>query len=177
MLQIGEYVYIRSYKHDGSIHRTWIKGFVTEETDDYIVAITNKSWVVESDGKRWLTREPAVCFYYKKRWFNVIAMIRKKGLFYYCNLASPSFYDGEAIKNIDYDLDVKFFPNNHYERLDIDEFDVNKEKMKYPKKLEKKLYEEMDWLIETFKQKEIPFSKEIVLKHYDIYTNAKEVKK
>ena len=36
-------------------------------------------------------------------------MIRDNGISYYCNLASPFVLDKEALKYIDYDLDVKVF--------------------------------------------------------------------
>lgn len=163
------YCHIVSYKHNGQLHRIWDKAFVLEETADYIVAVTNRAWVVEGNGQRWLTREPAVCFYYKKRWFNIIAMIRKKGIYFYCNLASPSFYDGEAIKNIDYDLDVKFFPNGSYQILDEDEFRRHAKQMVYPSAIEKQLRLEIDWLIETNHQLQIPFSEYEVFKQYAKY--------
>ena len=118
----GSLVYIQSFKHDGSLHRTWCKGFVLKSAPEEIVAVTNKAWVIEADGRRWFTREPAVCFFWPDRWYNVISMIRKSGIYYYCNLASPSLYDGEAIKNIDYDLDVKLYPNRSYEILDEGEY-------------------------------------------------------
>ena len=105
-LQENQYVYIQSYKHDGSLHRTWAMGYVLEANEKRIVAVTNRTLVSESDGRKWVTREPAICFFYPDKWYNVICMIRKTGIHYYCNLASPSIYDGEAIKNIDYDLDV-----------------------------------------------------------------------
>ncbi len=38
-------------------------------------------------------------------------MIREKGVSYYCNLASPFLLDDEALKYIDYDLDIKVFPD------------------------------------------------------------------
>ena len=50
-------------------------------------------------------------------------MIRKTGIHYYCNIASPSLYDGEAIKNIDYDLDVKVAPNGKSIILDEEEYE------------------------------------------------------
>ena len=100
-IQEREYVYIQSYKHDGSLHRTWAKGYVIEANERRIVAVTNKTLVSEADGRKWVTREPAICFFYPDKWYNVICMIRKSGIHYYCNLASPSLYDGEAIKNID----------------------------------------------------------------------------
>jgi Uncharacterized domain/protein associated with RNAses G and E len=38
-------------------------------------------------------------------------MIRDNGVSYYCNLATPYVLDKEALKYIDYDLDVKVFPD------------------------------------------------------------------
>jgi len=167
--RVGDLVYIQSYKHDGSLHRTWVKGFVVEETEEYIAAITNKTWVVEADKRKWLTREPAVCFFYKKEWFNIIAMIRKSGLYYYCNIASPSIYDGEAIKNIDYDLDIKFYPNGYYEILDKDEYRDHKKKMEYPKEIDVLGKEALDILIRHHKKSKIPFNSEKVDELYQKY--------
>ena len=54
-------------------------------------------------------RENQPLFISIKYWFNIIAMIRDNGVSYYCNLASPYVMDEEALKYIDYDLDVKVF--------------------------------------------------------------------
>ena len=96
--EAGTEQYLQSFKHNGSLHRTWCKGYIVESDEKRIVAVTNKTWVIESDGRRWLTREPAVCFFWPDRWYNVISMIRKGGVYYYCNLASPTLFDGESIK-------------------------------------------------------------------------------
>ena len=45
--------------------------------------------VTESDGRMWHTREPAIWYMPKHKWYNVICMIRKTGVYYYCNIASP----------------------------------------------------------------------------------------
>ena len=133
--EVGSQVYIQSFKHDGSLHRTWAKGFVIEAGVRRVIAVTNKTWVTEADGRRWFTREPAICFFYPDHWYNVITMIRKTGIYYYCNLASPSLYDGEAIKNIDYDLDVKLFPDGRIEILDEDEYEQHGREMGYSEPL------------------------------------------
>ena len=113
-IKVGDSVFVQSYKHDGSLHRTWSKAYVIDVFDNCVVAVTDHTWVVEADKRKWLTKEPAICFYYNDVWFNIISMVRKTGIYYYCNLASPSLYDGEAVKNIDYDLDVKVFPDGSY---------------------------------------------------------------
>lgn len=169
-----EYIYIQSYKHDKSLHRTWSKGFVIESNETRIVAITDHSFVVEADGRKWLTREPAICFFYPDKWFNVISMIRKKGIFYYCNIASPSIYDGEALKNIDYDLDVKVNNEFEYAILDEDEYAQHSESMGYSQALDQVLHQQMQVLIKQIQQKASPFNHEEIQKLYNRYLILKE---
>ena len=171
-LTIGDSVYVQSYKHDGSIHRTWSKAFVLDETEDFYVVVTDHSWVVESDNRRWLTKEPAICFYFKNKWFNIISMVRKTGIFYYCNIASPSLYDGEAIKNIDYDLDVKVFPDGSYILLDENEFNYHLQKMNYSKQIIDICIDAQNELVRMIKNHEEPFSfsyiNEYILKYFEL---------
>ncbi len=175
--QIGTLVYIQSFKHDGSLHRTWAKGFVIETTEKQIVAATNKTWVTESDGRKWFTREPAICFFYPDCWFNVITMIRKTGIYYYCNLASPSLYDGEAIKNIDYDLDIKLYPSGDYDILDEDEYDQHSREMDYPAEVKKIVESQMQKLIGKIKRKEDPFNEEVINRYYKKYQKMQREEK
>lgn len=165
----GTFVHIQSYKHDGSLHRTWCKGFVLEADENHIVAVTDRAWVIESDGRKWLTREPAVCFFYKDKWFNVISMIRHAGIYYYVNLASPSIYDGEAIKNIDYDLDVKLYPDGGYQILDENEYLDHASKMGYPKEIMKIVEKQLDLLIEMMDKAEEPFNQQCIDFYYKKY--------
>lgn len=165
----GTYVYIQSFKHDGSLHRTWCRGFVLEADEKHIVAVTDRAWVIEADGRKWLTREPAVCFFYNDKWFNVISMIRHTGVFYYCNLASPSIYDGEAVRNIDYDLDVKLYPDGGYQILDEGEYADHAKQMNYPTKVMRIVEKQMDLLIEMMKERKDPFNQKCIEHYYNLY--------
>ena len=165
----GSFVHIQSYKHDGSLHRTWCKGFVLEADEKHIVVVTDRAWVIESDGRKWLTREPAVCFFYTDKWFNVISMIRHAGIYYYVNLASPSIYDGEAIRNIDYDLDVKVFPNGEKRLLDVDEYEEHGKKWSYSPQTDKILKHNVRILVDWINNRKGPFSKEYVEIWYNRY--------
>ena len=165
----GTYVYIQSYKHDGSLHRTWCRGFVVEANEEKIVAVTDKTWVIESDGRRWLTREPAVCFFYSHSWFNIISMIRMSGIHYYCNLASPSLYDGEAIKNIDYDLDVKLYPDGGYQILDENEYAEHARMMEYPPEVKHIVETQMEELIHRMEKGVEPFNDQCIDDYYHKY--------
>lgn len=167
-------VYIQSFKHDKSLHRTWDKVTIVSEDKDKYVCINKATQITEANKHTWIAREPALYFLYKSRWFNVIAMSRETGVYYYCNLASPSIYDGEAIKNIDYDLDIKFYPTGEYEVLDEDEFKKHKNYMLYPKVIEKKLREEINYLKDLHKNNQTPFNKEENNKLFMQYINNSE---
>lgn len=168
-LEIGQNVIIQSYKHDGSLHRTWLYSKVLDVKEDYFVVVNNKTWVIEADGRRWFTREPAVCFFYTHRWYNVISMIRKNGIYYYCNLASPSLYDGEAIKNIDYDLDVKVFPDQSFTILDEDEYEAHGQMMEYSKDVKEIVEYNMEHLIHLIQTQADPFNEKAINDYFQEY--------
>ena len=50
-------------------------------------------------------------FFYKDRWFNIIEQLKDYGIYFYCNIATPYIIDEKVIKYIDYDLDLRVFPN------------------------------------------------------------------
>lgn len=162
-------VFIQSFKHDGSLHRTWAMGYVIEANEKRIVAVTNQTLVSESDGRKWLTREPALCFFYPDKWYNVICMIRKAGIHYYCNLASPSLYDGEAIKNIDYDLDVKVSPVGKVMLLDEDEYEEHSEQMQYGDDVKLAIHKGLDRLMVDIRLRNSPFDHHEINVLYEKY--------
>ena len=170
-------VYIQSFKHDGSLHRTWATGFVIEANEQRIVAVTDRALVSESDGRRWVTKEPAVCFFYPDRWYNVICMIRKGGVHYYCNIASPSLVDEEAIKNIDYDLDVKIFPNGKVIVLDEDEYQQHSRQMHYSQKLDAVIRQGLNDVLNDIALQKSPFDKEEIDQLYHKYLRLLEEKR
>ena len=171
--RIKDIVNIHSFKHDKSLHRTWTDSYVIESNNKQIIVVTDHSMVYETKNRKWMTKEPAICFFYPDKWFNVIAMIRKKGVFYYCNLASPSLYDQEGIKNIDYDLDVKVFPDGKFKILDENEFLYHSNKMNYPNEIVDILEDELNVLLDMIRSFEGPFNKDIIAQYYDKYRRLK----
>ncbi|MGL5977870.1 MAG: DUF402 domain-containing protein [Erysipelotrichaceae bacterium] len=170
--KVHSQIYIQSFKHDGSLHRTWSKGFVLESNAQRIVAVTDKSTVIEADGRTWITREPAICFFYPDRWYNVICMIRKSGIFYYCNLASPSIYDGEALKNIDYDLDVKINPQRKVIVVDEDEYEEHSMQMDYAPELHTAIHKWLNILLKDIEAESSPFHEDEIKRLFDVYQKA-----
>ncbi len=167
--EVGSMVYIQSFKHDGSLHRTWAKGYVLHSNEDEWIVVTHKTWVSESDGRSWYTREPAICFFYPNKWYNVISMIRKTGIYYYCNLASPCVYDVEAIKNIDYDLDVKVYPDKTLDILDEDEFELHQRQMDYPQDVIQIVRDALEDLLDCIDHDCGPFDNKLIKSYFETY--------
>ena len=154
----GEFVTIQSYKHDGRLHRTWRDTMVLKTSEHSMIGVNDHTLVTESDGRRWVTREPAIVYFHKKYWFNVIAMIREKGVSYYCNLASPFLLDDEALKYIDYDLDIKVFPDGEKRLLDVDEYEMHSKMMNYPNDIDFILKENVKILVDWINNGDGPCS-------------------
>lgn len=167
----GSTIEIQSYKHDGSLHRTWDETLILSGSKETIIGGNNQTIVTESDGRKWQTKEPAIIYFSTTEWFNIICMIRPDGNYYYCNLGSPVTWDEEALKYIDYDLDIKVFPNGTYKLLDEDEYSLHREKMNYPLKLDKILRRHVDELINWIEHRKGPFNPKFVEKWYDVYKN------
>ena len=165
----GEFITVKSYKHDGSLHRTWRDSMILKTSDQAIIACNDHTLVTESDGRRWLTREPALLYYHKHYWFNVVTMIRQKGISYYCNLASPYVLDAEALKYIDYDLDIKIFPDGEKRLLDVDEYELHRRQMHYSKEIYQILKANVEIRVDWINNKKGPFSPEYVDLWYERY--------
>ena len=170
----GEKLIIHSYKHDGNIHRSWDEALLIEETDEYIVFGNEKTKVIESDGRSWKTKEPAVLFFYKNSWYNIIGQCKKDGIYYYCNIASPFIIESNTIKYIDYDLDLRVFPDGSFKVLDRGEYNYHKSKMKYSEEIDSIVKDEITNLIEKLRKKEFPFNSEIIEKYHKQYEELKK---
>ena len=104
-------------------------------------------------------------------------MIRKGGVHYYCNIASPSLVDEEAIKNIDYDLDVKIFPNGKVIVLDEDEYQQHSRQMHYSQKLDAVIRQGLKGVLNDIALQKSPFDKEEIDQLYHKYLRLLEEKR
>lgn len=170
----GEKYIIHGYKHNGKLYKTWDEAILLDETKDYYVFGNYNAKVTKIVGKSWNTKETAILFYFKENWYNVVAQIKKKGIFYYCNIASPAVIDDKAIKFIDYDLDLRIYPDGSFKVLDRKEYNYHKKLMRYPDNLQEIINYKLDELINRYKNKEFPFNKDIILEYEKRFNNFKD---
>ena len=172
--EIGQTVEIHSYKHNSKIHRIWHETTILDISDEVVIGANNKTLVMEADGRTWYTREPAVCYFYTQYWFNVLCMLRKDGVYFYCNLSSPFVYDQQTIKYIDYDLDLKLFPDKSILELDKKEYLYHKEKYHYSDDLDKVVNHEFNRIKKLMKQNVFPFIDKKIFDYINIYYKIKK---
>ncbi|SFM02982.1 nucleoside tri-diphosphate phosphatase [Salibacterium qingdaonense] len=165
--ETGSVIEIQSYKHDGTLHRIWEETFILQGTSKEIIGGNDRIRVHEANGRVWRTREPAICYFHRDKWFNTIGMVRSDGIHFYCNVGTPFVWDEEALKYIDYDLDIKVFPDMTYHVLDEDEYELHKRKMNYPPELEQKISEGLEELQSWIYQRKGPFEPSFVEKWYE----------
>ena len=168
----GHWLAIQCYKHDGSLHRCWDRGLVLANNNDFVVVATKRAKVMENNGRRWFTKEPAVTIFSKNEWWNVICMLKEDGICYYCNIASPALVNHKMIKYIDYDLDAKLFPNGDIRILDEKEYLRHKKMYEYSDDLDVVLKYQTEDIVQRMKDRKWPFDDDRIKKYYDKFLNV-----
>ncbi|RED63124.1 DUF402 domain-containing protein [Cohnella lupini] len=166
---------IKSFKHDGSLHRVWLENWRVPEEKlkprhagrSVWVMLNDHTTIVEADGKEWVSRVPAVSFFLPELWFNVVALMEEKGIRYYCNLASPPYRYGNVLTYIDYDLDVVVLPDGSVHELDRDDFTRHKEEYRYGDAVESHVENGLRTLLTTIENKAFPFGDSEVYEYYE----------
>lgn len=168
-IKIGDRLQIHCYKHNGKLHQVCNEAIVLDVDDEKIVVANNKAKLTESDGRSYRAKEAAILFFYKKRWFNVIGQLKEFGLFYYCNIATPYIIDNKIIKYIDYDLDLRVFPDGGFKILDYNEYNYHRRIMNYSADIQMIIKYELSNLIDIKRKNGGPFKPGLVEKYYKIY--------
>ncbi len=174
---LGDLFQIHCYKHDKEIYRSWDEAVLLDIKKDYLVFGNNKTTVTERQGPVWKTKEPAIMYFFKDKWYNIIAQMKKDGIYYYCNIATPYIIEENTIKYIDYDLDLRIFPNGSYKILDELEYEYHKKRMKYSDSLDKVIHAGLEELIKDYKSASIMFDSASNYKYLDNYYMLKEENK
>ena len=174
---IGDKYQIQCYKHNGKIHRSWNEAIVLDIKKDYIVFGNNKALVINAEGTSWKTKEPAIMYYFKDKWYNIIAQMKKDGVYYYCNIASPFIIEEGTIKYIDYDYDLRIFPTGEFKILDKLEYNYHKKLMNYSDDLDKVIRSSLSELIKDYQSNVIMFNEQVNKEYCRQYLELKEDEK
>ena len=181
---MGNQTIIKSFKHNGSVHRMWLQNWqVPEEklqpehtAEQMKVFVSNHTPIVEADGKEWVSRVPGVSFFIPKQWYNIVALIEPAGIRYYCNVASPPYVNGDTLTYIDYDLDVIVLPDGSRQVVDIDEYELHQNIYHYSAAVKEKAEAGLNGLLERVDHRQPPFNDEAVYGYFELWKmKGKEV--
>ena len=173
---VNTYVEVQGYKHDGRMHRIWDSPFCVEDNEEYIVLVSYKTKVIEHDFRVWYTKESAVMIFFKHEWKNIIAMLKNNGITYYVNLASPYIIDSKFIKYVDYDLDMKLYPNNKIRLIDVKEYDFNRKRYGYGEDINKILRYNIFKIEKEMKKRVFPLDDNNILEYYSNFKKIRNIK-
>ncbi|WP_341280988.1 DUF402 domain-containing protein [Paenibacillus sp. FSL H8-0537] len=171
---------IKSFKHDGSIHRCWEHNWLIpaqlllpqHAALGFMVTINFETPIVEASGKVWMSEVPAVSFFLPGQWYNVVALLEEGGIRYYCNLASPFARHGALLTYIDYDLDVIRLPDGSRQVVDEDEFELHKAKYDYPGDVQEQVQLGLGELLLKMDENAIPFNDEVIIAYYEAWRTS-----
>ena len=149
---------INSRKYDGHIRRSWEGGLISE-SETQIVLVGKFEEDVGHD-EIGLIKKGTVSFefYWPGRWYNIFRFHEPDGTLrnYYCNITMPPTLSDGVLDYVDLDIDVLVWPDNRYEVLDLDDFEVNKVKFGYPKDVIEKGEQSLGEVIELIEKGELP---------------------
>lgn|SRR5690625_1306720 len=159
---------IQSVKHDGDLHRRWEENIILYQDDNLVVGFNDRTNVKERMKPTWRTNEPAIFYFDRRYWFNIIYLLTDQP-FYYCNLSSPFTYDQGILQYIDYDLDVIVGTDGSYEIVDQKEYAENGQFYQYPPSVRQAISTHLGILIEWITTNKGPFNQENMNCFYTLY--------
>lgn len=173
---------IKSFKHDGSLHRTWLENWRVPPSqldsvhvrEKMIVTINDETRVRESSGKEWISKVPGVAFFIPETWYNIVALIDDDGIRYYCNIASPPYEANGVITYIDYDLNVIVRADGRVHVVDQDEYERNRRNYRYNRLVTRQVEKGLDELLKRIDAGCAPFDDGKVLNYYRHWKRSKE---
>ena len=168
------WIKVQAYKHDGLLHRQWSPAFIVEETSEYWALASKASLVTEGDGRKLMTKEKAIFLLFKHKWMNAIAMFKERGICYYVNIASPTILDNGYLKYIDYDLDIKLYPDHMEKVLDENEYARHVQTYGYPKELSRIIEASAEDVKDMIAKGMFPFIDEEIEKMYQKFLDANQ---
>ena len=165
---------IKSFKHDGHLHRLWQQNWLVphaelldvHKQEEMHVIVNSQTPIIEGDGKKWVSRVPAVSFFIPGCWYNIVALIENNGIRYYCNIASPPYLYNRTLTYIDYDLDVILTLDGKCVVVDEDEYEEHRHTYRYSMDVEQKIESGLQSLLDRIELKQSPFHPQHVKYYY-----------
>ena len=157
----GRRIRVVSTKYDGSPH--WhFDSFSALEKEPLLVTLNFAGQELGNWKGSWTTPWDVRNHFWTDRWFNVMRCDQPRGGgldHWYCNVTTLPTFDGETIRYVDLDLDVRVFPDGRTELLDEDEFLDNSQRMGYAPDVIEQARRAVDEILELARAGQFPFQR------------------
>ncbi len=160
LTQLGHSILVRTYKYDGSAHRSW-NAKLTHQEGALLVLDATFADEINHDLLGTITGGTrSLEYYWLDRWYNVFRFSEPEGKLrnYYCNINVPPTFDGKILSYVDLDLDILVAPDFSYQLLDVEDFERNAETLKYSAAVHNNARRAVDELVGMIQAREFPFS-------------------
>jgi protein associated with RNAse G/E len=157
----GRAIRVRATNYDGTPH--WEHpALLLQDNDGLLITETSSGLEVVTERGIWNSPYNTRGHYWPDRWYNVIRLEEPgRGLNgFYCNVATPVQFDGESLRYIDLQLDVRVFVSEAewtYTVLDADEFEEARKRYAYPDDLIVRCRQAVDEIIALVEARSFPF--------------------
>jgi len=151
---------VRTFKFDGSAHRSWPARIVQQEGSLLVLDASFETEVRHAILGTISTGTLSTEFYWLDRWYNIFRFSNVSGELrnHYCNVNVPPTFDGHVLSYIDLDIDILIEPDFSYRVLDREEFEQNAVKYGYPDHVREHAYQAVDDLVMMIESRAFPFN-------------------
>lgn len=155
----GKSILVRTYKYDGSEHRSWPAQVLRQEGSLIVLDAKFPDEVVHDLLGIIAGGTHSLEYYWLDRWYNVFRFAQPNGELrnYYCNVNMPPAFDGEILSYVDLDLDILVEPGFSYQILDVGDFETNAQRYGYPDDVQTNARRAVDELVRMIQTREFPF--------------------
>lgn len=151
---------VRTYKYDGTEHRSW-RAELSRQEDSLIVLDAKFEEEIRHPLLGTVAPETlSIEYYWLDRWYNIFRFVEPTGELrnFYCNVNVPPVFQKNVLSYIDLDMDVLVAPDFSYSILDEDEFVANAARFNYPAEVLLKSRLALEELIALIEERAFPFN-------------------
>ncbi len=151
---------VKTCKYDGRPHRSW-KAEILEQGEESLVLLGVFDKQIEHSQLGIIQAGTlSYEYYWFDRWFNVFRFHEPDGTLrnYYCNVNMPPKLEGDVLSYVDLDIDV--FVSKDFEAAvwDMDEFNENAARYKYPADVISNAQEALGKVLHLIEGRAFPFN-------------------
>ena len=154
---------VEKAKYDGTIQAAWDSELLDHAGSLLRSVVPGGKPVYVLDRSRWIKSGQTTCaveLYFEDRWYNVWHVRDDTQELWYCNVAMPASFDGQTLRWVDLDIDIRCYRGGAPEVLDEDEFEQHRIELSYPDDVVERALAARDEALRLAQDRAFPFDYE-----------------